>query len=174
MTEPLFFDTDCLSAFLWVNNQSILAKLYPGRIVIPSQVYNELSKPKMQELTARVDTMINNGQAVIENIEIGSAEYELFRKLAYFDNKPIGLGEAAAISLAKEKNGILASNNLRDISQYVTQYSLNHLTTGDILYEALNKGIISEDEGNTIWKDMLDKRRKLGASSFSEFIKTKS
>lgn len=45
LTEPFFFDTDCLSAFLWADNESILAKLYPGRIVIPRQVYNELSHP---------------------------------------------------------------------------------------------------------------------------------
>lgn len=31
MTETVYFDTDCLSAFLWVNNQSLLAQLYPGR-----------------------------------------------------------------------------------------------------------------------------------------------
>ena len=42
MTEPLFFDTDCISAFLWVNNESILSKLFPGRIVIPKEVYDEL------------------------------------------------------------------------------------------------------------------------------------
>ena len=27
LTEPLFFDTDCLSAFLWVNNQSLLPRI---------------------------------------------------------------------------------------------------------------------------------------------------
>ena len=45
MTEPLFFDTDCISAFLWVDNESILSKLFPGRIVIPKEVYDELSHP---------------------------------------------------------------------------------------------------------------------------------
>lgn len=33
MTKPLFFDTDCLSPSLWVNNQSLLSQLYPGRIL---------------------------------------------------------------------------------------------------------------------------------------------
>lgn len=33
MTEDLFFDTDCLSAFLWINNTNILETLYGGRIV---------------------------------------------------------------------------------------------------------------------------------------------
>lgn len=45
MTEPLFFDTDCLSAFLWVNDHSLLALLYPGRIVIPAEAYDDRGYP---------------------------------------------------------------------------------------------------------------------------------
>ncbi len=37
--------------------------------------------------------------------------------------------------------------------------------------EALERGFTTEDEGNTIWVSMLAKRRKLGAASFSEYIK---
>ena len=55
MTETVYFDTDCLSAFLWVNNQSILAQLYPGRIVLPKEVYIELSNPGIPHLKARVE-----------------------------------------------------------------------------------------------------------------------
>ena len=44
MTEKYFFDTDCLSAFLWVREESILAKLYAGKIILPAQVYNELQR----------------------------------------------------------------------------------------------------------------------------------
>lgn len=42
MTDFLFFDTDCISAFLWVNEESLLEKLYPCKIVIPKEVYNGL------------------------------------------------------------------------------------------------------------------------------------
>ena len=44
LTEKYFFDTDCLSAFLWVREESILAKLYAGRIILLAQVYNLKSK----------------------------------------------------------------------------------------------------------------------------------
>lgn len=42
LTNSIFFDTDCISDFLWVNNECILEKLYYGKIVIPKEVYNEL------------------------------------------------------------------------------------------------------------------------------------
>lgn len=90
MTEKYFFDTDCLSAFLWVREESILAKLYAGKIILPAQVYNELKKVP--------------------------------------------------------------------------------LTTGDILVEALDAGFITETEGNTIWAEMIRKKRRLPTATFSEYL----
>ena len=173
MTDPLFFDTDCLSAFLWVNNQSLLSQLYPGRIVIPSAVYSELSNPRITHLKARVDVLISNKSARVETIETDTTEYTLYRKMT---SKPdpghaiIGNGEAAAIALAKERGGILASNNLRDVAVYVKEYSLRHMTTGAILREALEKGLITEATGNQLWQEMLNKRRRLGYSTFSAYL----
>ena len=53
MTDKLFFDTDCLSSFLWINQEGILLKLYPGRIILPKQVYNELSNPCIPHINRR-------------------------------------------------------------------------------------------------------------------------
>lgn len=176
MTEPLFFDTDCISAFLWVDNESILAKLFPGRIIIPKEVYDEISNPSVNRrkgLKAQVDLLVKSGDATIETIMVGSKTYELYKKLTSNpdkDHKIIGRGEAASISLAKEKQGILASNNLKDISVYVKELGIPHLTTGDILKKALLAGIINENQGNIIWEKMIGWRRKLGYSSFTEFL----
>ena len=177
MTEPLFFDTDCLSAFLWINNQSLLAQLYPGRIIIPAQVYEELSIPSIPHLKNRIDSMINSGDASIKHILTNTEEYELYRKLSDSPDKGhviIGSGEAAAIALAKQYDGILASNNLRDVSVYVSEFELHHKTTGDILKDALDSGLITESDGNQLWQDMLKKRRILGYPTFSDFLKSYS
>lgn len=177
LTEPLFFDNDCLSAFLWVDNESILAKLYPERIVIPRQVYNELSHPGLNHikgLKAQVDKLVMNGQATVESIIIDSAEYSLYYKLTQnpdLGHRIIGDGEAAAIAMTKERGGILASNNLKDISDYVREYGLIHVTTGAIMKEAKTAGLIDEAQGNAIWHNMLNRRRRLGYQSFSDYLK---
>jgi predicted nucleic acid-binding protein len=176
LTEPLFFDTDCISAFLWVDNESILSKLFPGRIIIPKEVYDELSHPgvnRVKGLKAQIDLMLQAGDAAIETIMVGTDTYNLYRKLTVSPDpghKIIGCGEAASISLAKEKHGILASNNLRDISAYVTEYGLFHLTTGDIMKMALDAGYIDEAQGNIIWANMIARRRKLGYATFSDYL----
>ena len=173
MIEPIFFDTDCLSAFLWVNNQSLLAQLYPGRVAIPDAVYSELSNPHIPHLKARIDGMISSGNAQIRDIQAGTAEHALYRKLTSNPSAGhmiIGRGEAAGIVLAKSQGGILASNNLRDISPYIREFSLQHVTTGDILKEALGQGLITEATGNQLWQGMLKKRRQLGYQTFSDFL----
>ena len=71
MTKPLIFDTDCLSAFLWVNQQSLLVQLYPGQIVIPSEVLTELSFPGIAHLKARINLMIINKDVKLASIQAG-------------------------------------------------------------------------------------------------------
>ena len=171
MTDSLFFDADCICAFLWINEESLLEKMYSGKIVIPKEVYNEIDRPTIPHLKARIDQLIANGSAIVMSMDINSEEYSLYRELTTFSgNKLIGSGEAASISLAKKHNGVLGSNNLRDVGYYVNKYSLKHVTTGDILVEAFQKGLITEQEGNTIWANMLKKKRKIGANSFTEFL----
>ena len=173
MTENIYFDTDCISSFLWVNREDVLIKLYSGRMVIPKPVFDELSNPTIPHIKQKIDNLIKKGHADLVSIYIDSEAYTLYQKLTTFPDagfSAIGKGETAAIVLAKINNGILASNNLKDISPYVQIYNLNHITTGDILIEALKQGHISENEGNMIWYSMLSKKRRLGARSFTDYL----
>lgn len=173
LTDIIFFDTDCISAFLWVDKESIIEELYSGRIVIPRSVYSELSNPRVSWMKEKIDNMIDSGSVRIEDIYVGSDEFELYQQLTSVNNpieRAVGRREAAALCLAKKYDAIIASNNLRDISFYVEEYNLTHITTGDILVTAYNSGLIDEDKGNEIWGRMLAKRRKVGADSFSEYL----
>ena len=175
MTEKLFFDTDCISSFLWVKEENILFKLYPGRIVLPKQVFNELSNPSIPHIRRKVRDLCLNGEISTQEILANTEEYRLYYELAVSaprGEKIIGKGEAAAIALAKTYNGIIASNNLRDISKYVKKYNLEHVATGDILVAALNKGYIDEIAGNKIWSKMIAKRRILPTATFTEYLGT--
>ena len=98
MTEKYYFDTDCLSAFLWVREQSILASLYSGRIILPAQVYNEIAR--VPHLQARIDVLKNSGDLRVESMEVGSEEYYDYLRMTTSPEKGmriIGNGEAAGI-----------------------------------------------------------------------------
>lgn len=174
--EEMFFDTDCISSFLWVKRGDIIIDLFTGKIILPKPVYDELKNPIIPHIGNEIDSMNTKEILEVLDIEVGSEAYEIYIELAIKPKdgrRPIGKGEAAAIALAKVNNGVIASNNLRDIMYYVEKYNLKHVTTGDILLKALNDKEITEDEGNCIWKKMLSKRRKLPTKTFSEYIKNK-
>ncbi len=122
MTDKLFFDTDCISSFLWVKEENILFKLYPSRIVLPKQVFNELSIPSIPYIRLKVNELCLNGEVSTKEILANTEEYRLYHELVVSPpkgEKIIGKGEAAAIALAKTHNGIIASNNLKYISKYI-------------------------------------------------------
>lgn len=161
MTSPLFFDTDCFSSFLLVNQENIfLFRLYPGRILLPKQVYDELCKPCVPHIKRKTKELCLKGALSTKEILIDTKEYRLYYELAISPPKErriIGKGEAAAIVLAKIYDGILASNDLKDVTCYVKKYRLKHLTTGEILVAAKDTGCIDEAKGNKIWCDMIEK-----------------
>ncbi len=173
MTDKLFFDADCLSAFLWVKEENILFKLYPGRIVLPKQVYNELSDPRVPHFKRKINQFCQRGDLSIKEILLDTEEYYLYYELAISHSKGekvIGKGEAAAIALAKTYNGILASSNFKDVAKYVKRYELEHVGTGDILVAAFNAGYIDEALGNRIWRNMIARRRRLPTNTFSDYL----
>ncbi|MFR9290872.1 MAG: hypothetical protein ACLVL6_14000 [Clostridium paraputrificum] len=173
ISEEMFFDTDCISSFLWVKRGDIIINLFNGKIILPKPVYDELKNPHIPHIGREVDNMYGNNLLEVVDIEVGSEEYNIYHELAIAPPKeriPIGKGEAAAIALAKVNGGVVASNNLRDIMYYVKKYDLKYVTTGDILARALYNGEITEDEGNCIWRKMLSKKRKLPTTTFTEFI----
>ena len=82
-------------------------------------------------------------------ITFGTPEAALFKQLTQRpikDVPTIGKGEAAALVLAKANNGIIAINNLRDITDYANDFGIQILTAADILVEALGTGFINETE----------------------------
>lgn len=175
MTDQLFFDTDCVSSFLWVNQENLILQLYTGRIVLPQEVFNELSHPSIPHIMSKLTAMHANGSISTFAIKTNTEEYNLYYELTIAPQKGrrvIGKGEAAALALAKVHKGIIASNNLKDISQYISLYNLDYITTCDILVESLKKGLINENIGNQIWSNMLRKRRALPTLTFTDYLKT--
>lgn len=172
LIEPIYFDTDCVSAFLWVKHEYLLHSLYPGRLFIPYETYSELSR--VPHLKERTDTMIADQQLQIEHILIDSEAFEIFSTLTTpkSGRMAIGNGEAACIALASIHKGLLASNNMRDVAHYVRTYNLKLITSPSILEAALDRKLIDEVQGNTIWASMLAKRRKLPNATFSDYLCT--
>ncbi len=172
MTDDIYFDCDCISAFLSVGKEYLLVRFFEGNIVIPRQVYNELNK--VLSFKNKLNSLLAREKIRLEEISVNTQEANLYIKLTTSPDPgfcTIGRGEAAAITLAKFNNGILASNNFRDIKPYIDLYKLRYTTTGNILKELLSNEKITIKEGNLIWEAMKRNQRFLPTNTFSEYLK---
>jgi len=175
MTEPIYVDADLISSFLWVGKQYSLVRLYPERIILPKQVLDELYK--VLQLKKSIEPLISQRQISTIDILVDSAEYLFYKKLVYYPepgHKTIGKGEAAVIALAKFNNGIIGSNNLSDISQYITLYQLRSITTAEILVEMHGQENIKEKDIENIWQDMIRKRTYLPCKTFRDYLRLRN
>lgn len=96
MTKDIFIDTDCISAFLWVGNESLLTQLYSGRVVMPKPVYDEIDRPTLAWMKTRVDSMISAGKLTVVELVSGTDEFDLYYKMTENPDKGhkiIGDGE---------------------------------------------------------------------------------
>lgn len=82
MTDKLFFDTDCISSFLWVKEENLLLKLYPNRIILPKQVYDELFNPSIPHIKNKVNELCSNGDISTIEILTNTEEFKLYYELA--------------------------------------------------------------------------------------------
>lgn len=171
MIDLYFFDTDCISTFLHIGRQDILVSLYNTRIHVPSFVYKELMHAP-HIIISNFEEMKAFGNIIIDEITYGTEEAKLYTYLtkSAANNKRIGDGEAATIALAKYNNGVLASNNMKDISYYIDKYDLKHITTADILEKAVNDRIISIEDADSIWKEIMKNGDYMPDNSLSMYI----
>jgi len=171
---PVFFDTDCLCSFSWVNRLDILVKLFENNICIPSMVFKEIEKLKYTKsifVYQNIKREIEVGSFKLVKLDPLDVTYSEFLELVDPNKeRPVGYGEAATIVLAKMCDGTLASNNLKDVLPHIKPDHPPLITTETILYLAYQKKIISFQEGQQILDEMKLRKRKLSTYSFFELL----
>ena len=172
MNKPVFYDADCLECFLFVDAGYILEELF-SKIIIPEQVYNEI----MVEYTPPIVKMnfkkFKKGFVEIREIPFASQEYTTYKLIVKGfwskTGKVCGFGESAALALAHLNRGVVASNNLKDLGEYIESLDIELITSSMILSKAVEKNIVSEDTANSLWKGMLNEGIDLPRESFTDY-----
>ena len=163
---PIVLDSDFLSSFAWVKRLDILEALYSGRMVVLEEVLDELRR--VPHLASRIESSVKKGHIRLETMLANSPE--ALRLATLLDSGRYGSGEASCMAYLTERDGILASNNVTDVEEFCIKYGRRLLTTADVLCQAYETGIVDLTKTNEIWVCMLSKRRKLPASSFTEYL----
>ena len=176
LTDPVFFDADCLSSFLTTHEEDVLVELYGHRICVPAVVYRELSPPWRPDLRDDIGGFLTSGKATLQDIDVGSEAHDLFRQLTNPSSPGVmalGKGEAACLVLPRANKGMVASNNLRDVMSLVRKYHLRLATTGIIIHEAIGRQIITRGQAVIVWEQMIDRGFWLGAPTYDDYEREK-
>ena len=172
LNRPVFYDTDCLECFLFADAGHILEKLF-SKIVIPEQVYRELMDDNTPSIVKTNFKKLKDGFVEIREIHFMSQEYTTFNliKKGFWSKtgKCCGEGESAAMTFAHLNNGIVASNNLSDVEEYIESLDIELITSSMILSKAFENGIVSKEDSNNFWKRMKKEGIALPRDSFREY-----
>ena len=173
LNKPVFYDTDCLECFLFVDAGHILEELF-SKIIIPEQVYSEIMAENTPAIVKTNFKNLKNRFVEIKEISFLSQEYTTYnlikKGLWSKTGKICGSGESADITLAHLNNGLVASNNLSDVEEYIERLDIELITSSMILSKAVERDIISKENADDLWKGMINKGIKLPKESFSDYF----
>lgn len=173
LNKPVFYDTDCLECFLFVDAGHILEELF-SKIIIPEQIYSEIMAENTPAIVKKNFKNLKNRFVEIKEISFLSQEYTTYnlikKGLWSKTGKICGSGESAAITLAHLNNGLVASNNLSDVEEYIESLDIELITSSMILSKAVERDIISKENADDLWKGMINKGIKLPKESFSDYF----
>lgn len=167
---PLVLDSDILSSFAWVDRLDILEKLYAKNMIVLEEVINELSK--IEHIAKRVESCMTRGSIrLVSTLANDPEALELARLL---ESGRYGRGEAACLAYLKYNFGSLGSNNVSDVKVVCSDKNICLLTVPDIITYAYKTNVITKEEANKVWINMIKKKRKLPTNSFYDFLATSS
>ena len=168
-------DSDFIISFIKSNIEDyfcIFQEVCKGyQFIAPKEVETEL-KRREEGIVRRFNSLKKSKIIEILEMQVDDTAYLIKFMLGQptREHRRIGPGEAAAIALCADRRGILASNNMRDVSQHTHNQKLKHITTSRVLGQAYSTGLIDIDKAERIWADMLSYRTFLPDKSFASFL----
>ena len=138
--------------------------MFFDEIIIPEAVHQEIKRAPFP-IAENAEQLINEKYITVKDYEIFSNIHTIYDEIRaeYQFNKRrrLGDGEAEAMAFVASQGGILASNNLSDVGYFVDKYSMSLVTSPYLIAAGVEKQYISFDEGELIWKKMVDNRLRL-------------
>lgn len=146
MNRSILIDSDVISHFISAGRLELIPDIFPtNKILLLDKVYCELERYYKRK--PLIDQMIAKGKFIL--LPFPEDDPDIMKEYAYIKKSLFkGNGESACMAVARFRNEIIASSNLKDIRQYCELHSIDYLATMDFLCAALQKGIIKHKDCN--------------------------
>ncbi len=164
--KDILIDADVVSHFISGGQILILNKIFPNRILILDNVYNELKR-----LTSRareVDNLIHF--KILHKIPFPTSNAEMFKEYLHIKKVMFkGDGESACLAYVRYYDDIIGSSNLSDVKRYCDFHTIELLTTMDFLCKAKRKGLLTDQQCDDFIGNVLKAGSKLPVNKMSKY-----
>ncbi len=141
----ILIDADVISHFIYAGEIKSLPSIFKNKIYILDKVYAELQRFPRRK--AQINDILNSN--LLEIMPFPEENPEIRKEYAHLKSVMFkGPGESACLAVARFFDQIVASSNLKDISEYCKMHHIDYLTTMDFLSEALKQNIFSIERCN--------------------------
>lgn len=162
----IVLDADVVIHFIKGECLSLLPEILPGYqfVVLDIVLNTELRR------NARTCTQIDNHIHFVGNITVEpwKPSYEMMKEYADLV-QTLGVGESASMVYCKYNPNVLASSNLRDITDYCKRNKITYLTTMDFLSLAYRKKLMSMEECDAFIAAVLQQGSKLPVKRLQDY-----
>lgn len=145
----IVLDTDVVLHFMKGSRLSLLLDIFASECeyVMLSTTYDEI---RNRDQKNQIDNHIN----LLKNLT--KVEFnptgEMRRVYAMLTSQ-FGKGESACMAYCQFEHHVIGSNNTRDIREYCNNNGISYLTTGDFLYYAIKRGMMTESDATQLIAD---------------------
>jgi len=97
-----------------------------------------------------------------------SPNYEMIKELGILTNK-YGYGESLCMVYCKYNNDVVASSDVKDITDYCDRNGIQYITTLDFLWQAYSTKIMTEKQCNDFINEVNKGIKSLNVSKITEY-----
>ena len=163
----IVLDSDVVIHFIKGEQFPMIHQIFPEfEYVILDIVLNEELR-KRDATRKYLDAYFYHFKDVIKVVQ-WDPDYEVASEFASL-LKRFNMGESACMVYCKHNRDVIASSNLRDITEYCLQNQITWLTTMDFLGQAFKNKLLTETECDEFIQKVLKRGSKLPVKCIKEF-----
>jgi predicted nucleic acid-binding protein len=164
----IVLDSDVIIHFIKGGQLTIIHKIFPEfqYVILDTVLEKELRKYDSTRLF--LDNYLNFFKGNIEVIE-WDPDYQMIKEYAYL-TKRFGIGESACMIYCKYNQDVVASSNIKDITDYCTENNISWITTMDFLWKAFTMKLLSKEECDDFIQNVISNGSKLPVKKINDFV----
>jgi hypothetical protein len=168
--RKILIDADVISHFVSAKKSEKLSVIFPNnQIYILDKVHAELQRWPSKTILITISKLLSSKE--VRLMAFPEQDENISKEYAYIKSRLFkGDGESATLAVARFKNNIIASSNLKDIKSYCATHTIDFLSTMDFLCQALSTNIFTLVECNDFITEVLKAGSILPVKRMEDFI----